>query len=291
MKINKILCALALGFVTLMTACDTDATGSIYDGMETGQGFSFATNTMRAVSVKATAPEFEVPVFRSNSHGDYSGTLVAKGTIDGEVANCYKVSGFTFKDGESQSAVKVDVSELEIGKVLALTLAFTDTVNMGYTNNEVLTVNVNVDYNWLSLGNGTFTDKFFGFYSEPEILKAEGFDRYRVMAPCEAYRTDPANASDDWIASWSAEYIELWVEDGFVFWDAWFTGQNYDGDPKSPIYAYHPSDFSSLNDPEFWTFSKFVDSKTIQLAPYYYVDGMGGWNYTQKDDIVTITLP
>ncbi len=291
MRINKYIFGMFVGASMLFAACDTDNVGAEYDGTATGQGISFATSTLKAISVPATAPTFKVDIFRSNTKGEYSGNLEATGTIGGQAADCFSVSGFSFADGEAASTVTVDVSQLEIGKVLALTLAFTDSLNMGYTNNEKLTVNVNVEYNWQSLGNGTFTDNFFGFYSEPEILKAEGFDRYRVMAPCEAYRIDPANAADDWIASWSAEYIELWVENGFVFWDAWFTGQNYGGDASSPIYAYHPSDFSSLNDPEFWTFSKFVDSKTIQLAPYYYINGVGGWNYTQRDGVVIITLP
>ena len=293
MRINKYIFGMILGSSMLFAACDTDNVAAIYDGSstETGQGISFATNKLKNVSVAATAPQFNIDIFRSNTKGEYSGTLKATGTIDGEAADCFSVSGFSFADGKASSSVTVDVSQLEIGKVLALTLAFTDSLNMGYSNTEKLTVNVNVEYNWQSLGNGTFTDNFFGFYSEPEILKAEGFDRYRVMAPCEAYRTDPANAADDWIASWSAEYIELWVEDGYVFWNEWFTGQNYDGDAEQPIYAWHPSAFSSLNDPEFWGFSKFVDSKTIQLAPYYYIDGVGGWNYTQRDGVVVITLP
>jgi len=121
-------------------------------------------------------------------------------------------------------------------------------------------------------------------------MKAQGFDRYRVMAPCEAYRTSPAAAEDTWVATWSAPYIELWVEDGLVFWDEWFTGQNYDGDKNSPIYAFHPS-ARDLNDPELWQHSKFLDEKTIQLAPYYYIDGVGGWNNTQDDGVVIITLP
>ena len=291
MRINKYLCGLALGFSMLFAACDTDNVGTTYNGTETGQGISFATSKLRAISVSATDPKFEVPIYRSNPSGDYTGKVTATGTINGEEANCFSVSDFSFKSGESESKITVDVSALEIGKVLALTLAYTDSTNMGYTNIEKLSVNVNVEYTWVSLGTGTFTDNFFGFYSEPEILKAEGYDRYRVMAPCEAYRTNPDNASDTWIASWSAEYIELWVKDGFVFWNEWFTGQNYDGDASCPIYAYHPSAFSSFNSEEFWTFSKFLDSKTIQLAPYYFIDGLGGWNYTQYDGVVIITLP
>lgn len=294
MKLNKIFCSLALGMAMLFAACDTDNEGVIYNGVseETGQGISFATTTLRAIAVPATAPEFKIPIYRSNTKGSYSGTVQAKGVIGKDEVNCFKVSGFTFEDGAAEAQIDVNVADLEIGKVLTLTLAFTDSLNMGYTNNEKLTVNVNVEYNWVSLGNGTFTDNFFGFYSEPEIMKAEGFERYRVMAPCEAYRTNPENAGDTWIASWSAPYIELWVENGLVFWEGWFTGQNYDGDKDAPIYAYHPYEFSSLNSEEYWQHSKFLDAKTIQLAPYYYIDALGGgWNKTQADGYVIITLP
>jgi hypothetical protein len=27
------------------------------------------------------------------------------------------------------------------------------------------------------------------------------------------------------------------------------------------------------------------------LAPYYYINGLGGWNYTEYDGVVVITLP
>ena len=121
-------------------------------------------------------------------------------------------------------------------------------------------------------------------------MKAKGYERYRVMAPCEDYRLNP-DPSDTWVASWSAPFIELWVEDGLVFFEKYFTGQNYDGDKTCPIYVYHPSAFSDLNSPEFWQHNKFLSDKVIQLAPYYYIDGLGGWNKTQTDGMILIQLP
>jgi hypothetical protein len=29
----------------------------------------------------------------------------------------------------------------------------------------------------------------------------------------------------------------------------------------------------------------------LQLAPYYYINGVGGWNYTEYDGVIVITLP
>ena len=304
MKLNRIVCGLALGMATLFAACDTDNEAAIYNGVssETGQGISFATSKLRAVSVPSTAPEFQVSIFRSNTQGDYTGKVSATGTIDGKEADCFTVSDFTFKSGEAKSSITVNVAELEIGKILALTLAFTDSLNMGYTNNEKLTVNVNVEYNWVSLGTGTFVDAWAtgsdanpdGVEAKVEILKAEGFDRYRIVAPYKEYLKSPQGAAD-WGDNWidvnkSIDPLELWVEDGLVFYEDFPVGLNYQGDSGQPIYGCHPWGWSSMQDPSFWAHNK-MEGKVIQLAPYYYINGVGGWNYTQYDGVVIITLP
>jgi hypothetical protein len=109
------------------------------------------------------------------------------------------------------------------------------------------------------------------------------------MAPYEEWRVSPEAQADSWTAASSAPFIELWVEDGLVYFDTFFVGLNYDGDKSQPILAHHASDF--MDGVSNFKFSKFLDAKTIQLAPYYYIDGLGGWNYTQKNGIITITLP
>lgn len=296
MKLNKILCGLALGMATLFTACDTDNVGAVYDGTSanTGQGISFATTKLRAVSVKATDPKFQISIFRSNSNGDYTGKVSTLGLIGKDTVDCYKVSDFAFKNGESESKITVDVSELEIGKILALTLSFTDSLNMGYSNKESLTVNVKVEYNWQSLGKGKFADNWLEYESEVEMLKADGFDRYRIVAPYAAYLAS-SQAVADWGADWldpnsTVNPLEVWIEDGLVFYDDFPLGINYEASKDQPIYGYHPWGWSSMQDPSFWAHNK-IDGKVIQLAPYYYIDGLGGWNYTQKDGVILITLP
>ena len=199
------------------------------------------------------------------------------------------VSGYNFADGQNSTTVSVNVSPLEVGLIGSLTLTIAD-ADASVGGVKSTTMKVSKAYEWESLGKGAFVDNFFGFVSEPEIMKAKGYERYRVMAPCEDYRLNP-DPSDTWVASWSAPFIELWVEDGLVFFDEWFTGQNYDGDKTTPIYAWHPSAFSSLNSPEFWQHNKFLSDKVIQLAPYYYIDGLGGWNKTQTDGMILIQLP
>lgn len=273
----------------VLTSCDQDNESANYNTKS--EGLSFTATTLASIEVPASSPEFTIELVRGNTATATTGSVNVVGKVDNVELAGITVSNYSFAAGENSTTITVNVAPLEIGKVLTLTLtiASEDAVSLG--GHQSTTLTVIKAYEWESLGNGYFLDNFFGMESEPEILKAVGFDRYRVMAPCEAYRNDPANSDDDWIATWSAPYIELWVENGLVFWNEWFTGQNYDADSASPIYAYHPSAFASLADPSFWTYSKFLDAKTIQLAPYYYIDGVGGWNYTQNDGMVYIVLP
>ncbi|MBQ9216054.1 MAG: hypothetical protein IJ159_04775 [Prevotella sp.] len=287
MNINKVLFGFTFVMAALFSSCNQDNEGAIYNN--TNAGLSFTASTLQTVAVPASNPVFDVELIRGNVAEAISGSLSASLKVGDNAISGVTVSGYSFAAGENSTTVSVNISPLEVGQVGSLTLKIND-ADLSVGGVGTTTLKCSKAYEWKSLGTGYFLDNFFGMESEPEIMKADGFDRYRVMAPCEDYRINNA-ATDDWVASWSAPYIELWVEDGLVFWDEWFTGQNYDADKNSPIYAYHPSAFSSLNDPEFWQHSKFLDAKTIQLAPYYYIDGLGGWNYTQRDGVVYIQLP
>ena len=123
------------------------------------------------------------------------------------------------------------------------------------------------------------------------MWKAEGFDRYRIAAPYKEYVTSD-QAVADWGADWlapatTASAVEIWIEDGIVYYEDYPIGINYDGDKTQPIYVCHPSGWSSLSS----DLNKVLDAKTIQIAPYYYIDGLGGWNYTKYDGVIIIELP
>ena len=289
MRISKKIFGMAIVAAALFTSCNKDVEGAIYNG-QNNAGVSFTASTLSAVEAPASNPVFEVEIIRGNAAaaatGSVSASLVAG---KAEVAGV-TVSDYNFAAGENKTTVKVNISPLEVGVVGTLTLKLNDAdASIGAI--KTTTIKCSKAYEWVSLGKATFIDAFVGATGNPEVLKADGFERYRVMAPYEEWRLSPDAQADSWTAASSAPFIELWVEDGLVFFDSYFTGLNYDGDKSQPIMAHHPSAFSSLNDAEFWQFNKFVDAKTIQLAPYYYIDGLGGWNYTQKNGIITITLP
>lgn len=280
---------MAIVAAALFTSCNKDVEGAIYSN-QSNAGVSFTASTLSAVEVPASNPVFDVEIVRGNTVGAATGSLSATLMAGKTEIPGVTVSSYSFADGQNSTTVSVNISPLEVGVAGSLTLTIAD-ADASVGGVKSATMKVSKAYEWKSLGKGQFYDNFFGMTSQPEILKAEGFDRYRVIEPCEDFRAEAIAGGDDWAAASSAPFIELWVEDGLVFWEDWFTGQNYDGDKTQPIMACHPSGWSSMSTADFWQHSKFLDEKTIQLAPYYYIDGVGGWNYTQKDGIVYIVLP
>ena len=280
---------MAIVAAALFTSCNKDVEGAIYSN-QSNAGVSFTASTLSAVEVPASNPVFDVEIVRGNTVGAATGTLTASLVANKAGVPGVTVSSFSFADGQNSTTVSVNISPLEVGVAGSLTLTIAD-ADASVGGVKSATMKVSKAYEWKSLGKGQFYDNFFGMTSQPEILKAEGFDRYRVIEPCEDFRAEAIAGGDTWAAASSAPFIELWVEDGLVFWEDWFTGQNYDGDKTQPIMACHPSGWSSMSTADFWQHSKFLDEKTIQLAPYYYIDGVGGWNYTQKDGVVYIVLP
>jgi hypothetical protein len=289
MKLNKVLFGLTVVAAALFSSCNKDNEGAVYSN-QGNAGLSFTASTLAAVEVPASNPVFDVEIVRGNVVGAATGNLTATLKAGNAEVSGVTVSGYSFADGQNSTTVSVNISPLEVGVAGSLTLTIAD-ADASIGGVKSTTMKVSKAYEWESLGNGEFYDNFFGMTSQPEIRKAKGFDRYRVMEPCEDFRAEAIAGGDTWAAASSAPYIELWVEDGLVFWEDWFTGQNYDGDKTQPIMACHPSGWSSMSTPDFWQHSKFLDEKTIQLAPYYYIDGVGGWNYTQKDGVVYIVLP
>lgn len=287
MRISKKIFGMAIVAAALFTSCNKDVEGAIYNG-QNNAGVSFTAATLAAVEVPASNPVFEVEIVRGNTAAAATGSVTASLKAGSTVIGGVTVSDFNFAAGENATTVKVNISPLEVGVQGTLTLTLSDAdASIGAV--KTATLKVSKAYEWVSLGKATFVDAFVGATGNPEVLKADGFERYRVMAPYEEWRVSPEAQADSWTAASSAPFIELWVEDGLVYFDTFFVGLNYDGDKSQPILAHHASDF--MDGVSNFKFSKFLDAKTIQLAPYYYIDGLGGWNYTQKNGIITITLP
>ena len=158
----------------LFTSCNKDNEGAIYNN-QGGAGLSFTASTLSSVEVPASNPVFDVEIVRGNIVGAASGNLTATLKVGDKELPGVTVSGYNFADGQNSTTVSVNVSPLEVGVVGSLTLTIADAdASVGAIKSA--TMKVSKAYEWESLGKGAFVDNFFGFVSEPEIMKAKGYN-------------------------------------------------------------------------------------------------------------------
>lgn len=162
---------------------------------------------------------------------------------------------------------------------------------------------------WTSLGKATFNDAFLFANNYSVELQRNDLNPslYRLVDPySEGLTKEGYSSNGD-----QSPYLEftllkpgdkvgnvtITMED-LVYFPYYCTGFfNKSNDYNKNVDAHHPSDFSSLNSEAAWTFNRVLQYQAdgtpagVQLAPYYYMDGIGGWNNTQADGLVTIIFP
>lgn len=287
--INRIIWGLALLMTGCLVACDTDQEGAIYQPQNAE--LTFSSSSLDPVAVPANAPEFKVEVFRGNAAATPSVQPSLKVTVpynnsNVELSGC-TISNYEFDENANIGYVTVNVTPLEIGVIATVTVTIGDS-DLSVGGIQSTTVKVNKEYNWQSLGKGTYTDNWgWGITYNVEIMKAEGFERYRIMDPYGESIINDDGEWGDWLAPAACPYVEFATMDGgAIEFEPFYLGLYYQGDSSAKVYAY-PGWAFGTTDKSMW-----LDSKTLQLAPYYYVPALGGgWNNTQNNGVIIVTLP
>ena len=268
----------------VFTSCEQENEGTLYNA--NNQGLSFTFNAFE-FSAPANNPVISVPVYRAVANDAYTASI----TVATEAPGVTAPSSVSFAAGEHETTIDINLgSELGVGVKATITITLNE-ADASVGGVAETSVSAYKEYVFESLGMGTFQDNWAlgGTYSV-EIQKAQGFDRYRVIDPYKEGLTNDDGAWENWIAMGTrCPYIEFWEtgEGDLILFNNFALGINYQAVASQPIRAYHASSFSGTN-PEF---SKKVDAKTYQLAPYYYINGLGGWNNTEYDGVIVITLP
>lgn len=282
--IKSLFSILMLLSLCVFTSCEQENEGVIYDA--NNQGLSFTFNTFE-FSAPANNPVISVPVYRAVADEAYTSSITVSTSAPGVTAP----SSVSFAAGEQETTIDINLgSELGVGVIATITITLNE-ADASVGGVAETSVTAYKEYVFESLGMGTFQDNWAlgGTYSV-EIQKAQGFDRYRVIDPYKEGLTNDDGEWENWIAMGTrCPYIEFWEtgEGDLILFNNFALGINYQAVASQPIRAYHASSFSGTN-PEF---SKKVDNKTYQLAPYYYINGVGGWNNTEADGVIVITLP
>lgn len=280
--INKLFVLSSLLLVTLLSACDTDQEGAIYNN--TDQKVSFASSTLSLENdlLNYDEPTFTVDVYRSNTKGELKGSVTAE-ALDPQKGNPLEgvtpqVSDYNFKDGEDKASITVDISTLPGGSEATIILTVAKDAANDFSNASAK-VDVSRDYKWIQLGKGTFKDSYLAAghtYSVDIIQASDGKenrplyrvnDPYKEMIANKDYDTNKYKATGE-----ESSYIELQPlrvgGENIAYFSTTDTGIGLiAGEKVAPITIAHPYALGYIQ--SMWVNNKFLDNKTIQLAPVY----------------------
>ena len=159
---------------------------------------------------------------------------------------------------------------------------------------------------WIKIGTGTFTDNFW-FETSATVSIMQNMERpneFRIMDPFPSL----ADAAQTTLDGNQSPYIQLTIlQPGDTFNNVPITQKGLVGYSdictgylhsiyEEDVYMLHPSYFPSLMSEDIYAYNRVLEwqenglPSRIQLAPYYYMYGVGGWNNTTSDDVVIITF-
>lgn len=252
----------------------------------------------------------KITVMRKNSEGEITVPVTVADT-----SKLFKFAPITFKDGQAETTIDVTFDGIGIGNTYLASLTIEDPAYASKYNSNPISIDVKVlREKWNNLGVGTWVEHGVFNFDAPEnvIIHQNDLDKtkYRIYMRYP----DPEKEGEEYAlySPKSDEYLSLRLlksgevlkstkaelkvdKDGLVLFDIFDTGIPYDtGAPN--IWFVHPF---NLSDPvNLWYYNKVIsyqdDGVTpagIQLAPYYYINGLGAIDRSQEDGIITIVFP
>ncbi len=240
----------ALAAVSLLVAsCDVENKKIIYAPDGADEAVTFLSSVSVDTEIDAKATTFGITVARSKS--DAAATVKISSTLPEGITVPESVS---FAAGESETTLSLDISKMEVGKSYKGTISLAEeTAYNKKISTSTVTCTFAKAYTWISLGQGEWYD---GLALQPsdedlgiikvEVLKADGFDRWRIMEPYPKANVIAAWGEDYYVGG-ASSYIEFYTLDkeaGTIKFDSKiYIGINY-SDMGKVVYQY-PSSYSS----------------------------------------------
>lgn len=161
MKLKNYFLGLSVAVMGLLTSCNQDNEGPVYEGAT--MGVTFAINS-QSVSFPATGYEgFDVEVIRAVS--DEAATIPLNASMsDGSVvpSEIQVPANVNFEAGEFTATVHITVGDITPGENYRLVLSLgEETAPVDAVLQKTITIYR--DYTYSSIGTGTFDSYFFGY--------------------------------------------------------------------------------------------------------------------------------
>jgi len=298
--------AAAICLSLAFTAC-SDSDDYTPAAAEANDQVYFSLDEPSTVQVSLQETSFDVPIYRVKT--DDAITVPLSLT---DSTGLYSIpSSVSFAAGESQTSIPVsyDPEKIVYDEFSTVTITIADDYATKYgLSSYTFQAGINSPYQPVDEaktgGIGYFMDAFVGDgeYHRVEIYQnTEQPTVYRIMDPYGDMEGFDENRP---------EYIQIRLlqagetfagvtltQSNLVYFQSYNTGY-YNSKYSAYIKAYYPAVFTAYSTEDMWTHScvtRYQDDGTpaiVQLAPAYYMDGVGGWaSYSQEDGWVQIIFP
>ncbi|MCQ2143067.1 MAG: hypothetical protein MJY56_03260 [Bacteroidales bacterium] len=305
-----VLAAATLGFAACQEI-DDYVKGELPDGAQV----YFSKDNATSINLSVLEDNFTIKVCRATTDEALDVNIVttmADGQDAAEKADTLVFpTSVSFAAGEASAdfVVAYDADLMGFDNAYSFTLSIADDIATPYGLSS-MTFKVVIPAPWKSLGTGKYCDNYyFGDYTDVEIQQNEVFPtQFRIVKPYyiawtmmeewgeSAYMDATAKYGDEYLYFRILDPSQTGDREDLVYFEECLTSF-YNTNYSAMIYIDHPSEFSSMADPSNWEHSYVLYYQEnglpgeIQLAPMYYMYGVGGFNYSQKDGMISIIFP
>ena len=215
--------------------------------------------------------------------------------------------------------ISYDPAKLDFDDFSSIQISVPDANLTSPYGNFVYSFSVGKSSPWLSLGIATFSDAFMFDDSYNVELQQNEIDptRYRLVDPYseglinEGYGLEERTGNQcaylefqvlpkgyvyNAVTTTDANVSVTTTMDGLVGYPDFSTGYlNLDYDAE--VVCIHPARRDATSAESAWLhnivlqFSATGEPEVVQLAPWYFMFGVGGYNYTTYDGVITIVFP
>ena len=306
----RIFAAVALVCSTFV-ACEEKFVDYTPAAQESTAQVYFSKDTKTTIDI-LEATSVEIPVMRAVTAGALDVAIAVK--IDEANAPLFNIpTKVSFADGENATKLVItfDPAKLTYGKKYAISLQLGADVITDY-GRDLLTLTLDYPEPYVSLGKGKFIDTFL-FEEEYDVeIQQNQIDptMFRLVKPyhegIEAEEIPTKGNAAEFVTfrilkkGEILEDVEITREDLIVF-DSYNSGLHHPS-YSADVNVEHPSLFKVWESEEAGLYNKVTEWQKpdkngnvlpgiVQFAPFYYMDGIGGWNYSTTDGMIKITFP
>ena len=223
-----------------------------------------------------------------------------------DTSGIFTISSLAFEDGQSESSISLEFDNTVVGKTYYVSFKIEDPQYASKYSSNPIALDFRVTREkWNNLGQGTWYENGYFKFDAPvpvTIFQNDGnHNQYRVEMENEdgyLYTKNQDTYFEFKLLQKGGTLADQKItEEGLVYFSIFDSGYYNSNYPSAPICFVHPASFASYATEDYWLYNKVVQYKedktpaAIQFAPFYYISGVGGWDYSQQDGVISLVFP